>query len=148
MRDAETGAGIKRYEVQILTIDLDTGELKALPQRRLMHDEYLNISLDVNVKAQKISIIADGYEPFESRMFRAEERAVYDYEVNLIPAKVPVEVPKATVLQANGEPLVGAGFTALSPTWVWRSGMAKFLSVVTTLTGCLPTPRAGSPSRG
>src|SRR5262249_16387609 len=67
----------------------------------------LNVNLPVTADAYKIRLVAEGYAPFVSRVFRRDEAAVYDYDINLPPAEPGAEVV-ATVLRPDGQPLVGA----------------------------------------
>jgi beta-lactamase regulating signal transducer with metallopeptidase domain/protocatechuate 3,4-dioxygenase beta subunit len=111
--DAETRKPVESATLEYAPIDPKTGEVAswtAMPRVGRGIRVYrgdLRVNIPVAADAYKIRILAEGYEPFVSRVFRRDAIAVYDYDVNLTPAR-PGEVPVATVLRADGKPLIGA----------------------------------------
>jgi beta-lactamase regulating signal transducer with metallopeptidase domain/protocatechuate 3,4-dioxygenase beta subunit len=156
--DAETGKRIENAEVEYAAVDPKTGDVAnwaAAPSagsRVWVYQGDLNVNIPLTADAYKIRLVAEGFEPFVSRVFRREETAVYDYDINLTPAK-PGAGPVATALRPDGKPLVGARVyrgvlnennLSLQDGGV-RTGRDSGREVRTALDGSFPVPSLAKP---
>lgn len=119
VRDAETKKSIGPAQAEIAEADPESGEVKEWKGfndgigQVWAGDGYLNASIAAVAPAYRVRVLADGYEPFVSRVFKSEERTVYDYDVVLKP--VANDGSKVTVRKADGSPLVGARVHVIGP---------------------------------
>ena len=112
VRDATTRLRIERARVEYGDVVPATGEVAqwntGLGGRSQVSNGSLNAEIPVfDADFYKLRISADGYEPFVSRAFRREERAVLNYDVTLVPLRGSGR--SATAIRPDGRPLVGAG---------------------------------------
>ncbi|WP_165226225.1 carboxypeptidase regulatory-like domain-containing protein [Aquisphaera insulae] len=111
VRDAETNKRIDRAKVEFAAVNLGHEEEPvwgALPRTSVgVVDGMLNVHLPATAVAYRLRILADGFEPFVSRVFRSDEIEVSDYEILLSPAR-PGTAPTARAIRPDGKPLVGA----------------------------------------
>ena len=107
--DAETKKPVERALVEYAVVDPRTREAAAwiALSSAWVSQGHLSVNIQAASDAYKIRIVAEGYEPFVSRVFRRQETAIYDYTINLSPSR-PGVAPFATVLRPDGKPLVGA----------------------------------------
>ncbi len=111
--DAETKKRVERAAIEYGEADPKTGDVAkwvAMPSTGIgvvVFKGDLNLNIPVAADAYRFRLVAEGYEPFVSRVIRRDETAVYDYDINLAPIKPGAE-PVATVLRPDGKPLVGA----------------------------------------
>jgi RNA polymerase sigma factor (sigma-70 family) len=112
VRDAETDARIEVATVELGAVDPETGEVSKWTGRREagsgvgVYKGELSINFPVEAESYKLRIVAEGYAPFISRAFRRDERAVFDYDIKLAPARP--EGPVAAVIRPDGQPLARA----------------------------------------
>jgi len=111
VRDAETKKGVARAEIEFGAVDPKTGEVttwQPAPSigRTMISEGWLYADILLGADAYKLRITGEGYEPFVSRAFRREEKAVLNYDVTLVPGR-PAG-PLATALRPDGRPLGGA----------------------------------------
>jgi beta-lactamase regulating signal transducer with metallopeptidase domain/protocatechuate 3,4-dioxygenase beta subunit/peroxiredoxin len=117
IRDASTGKPIDQARVEVGVVVPGTGQVSWDTKPRFFSFQgRLQASLDAeNAKEFRLRIKAKGYEPFESRVFRAEEVQV-EYDVKLKPSEAPQGVAiSGVVLRPDGRPLEGAEIAVTYP---------------------------------
>ncbi|MFO0891524.1 MAG: carboxypeptidase regulatory-like domain-containing protein [Isosphaeraceae bacterium] len=110
-RDAKTGKPIDKADVKVGTADPKTGEVAWAAKLGVFASQgYLQADVDVEQAPEfRLRFRAKGYEPFESRLFRGDERQV-EYDVTLTPLDRPEVAPvvEGQVRRPDGIPLTGA----------------------------------------
>jgi beta-lactamase regulating signal transducer with metallopeptidase domain/protocatechuate 3,4-dioxygenase beta subunit/peroxiredoxin len=125
IRDAATGKAIDQAQVDVGVPDAKTGELQWGKQQQTFASQgYLQASIDAERMPEfRLRIRAEGYEPFESRVFRSDEGQV-EYDVSMKKTDKPQgTVVSGTVLRPDGKPLEGAEVAITYPMTGGRDGM-------------------------
>jgi len=110
VRNASTGKPVEQAQVDVGVRGAETGRLEWRRDTRCFaYQGRLQANVDVEAVPEfRLRIRAKGYEPFESRVFRAGEGQV-EYYVSLKPSDASQGiVVSGTVLRPDGGPLVGA----------------------------------------
>lgn len=117
VRDAEMKKSVERARVEFGVVDPATGEVsKWLPtpaNSLMVYQGSLQAEVAAEADAYKIRITAEGYEPFDSRTFRRDERVVRGYDVELVPGRAAG--PLAMTVRPDGRPLAGARIVQARP---------------------------------
>ena len=111
IRDAETKKGVTSGEIEVGAVDPKTGQVATWRPAStvgggMISDGYLGANIAFEADAYQLRITSEGYEPFVSRAFRREEKAIGNYDVTLVPGRAAG--PLATALRPDGRPLAGA----------------------------------------
>ena len=117
IRDAATAKPIDQTQVEVGVPDPKTGEVRwANNPRVFAFQGRLQASIDVEQSPDvRLRIRAKGYEPFESRTFRSDEKQV-EYDVELKKTDQPQgAVTAGTVRRPDGKPLAGAEVAVTYP---------------------------------
>jgi beta-lactamase regulating signal transducer with metallopeptidase domain len=111
--DAETKKGVEAATVEYGAVEPKTGDVPkwtGLPTPGAsggVHQGRFNVDIPVTAAGYRLRVVAEGYQPFVSRVFRRDEAVIRGYDITLIPAG-PGGTPVATALRPDGKPLVGA----------------------------------------
>ncbi|QEH36715.1 Regulatory protein BlaR1 [Aquisphaera giovannonii] len=155
--DAETKKRISSAKVEFASAAPGNEEepaWTALPPNAVgVHEGRLDAHFPVSSDAYRIRILAEGFEPFVSRVLRRDELVISDYDVRLSPLK-PGATPTAKALRPDGKPLVGARVyrgvineSSLSvQDGVVQSGTSSGREILTAADGSFPFQPVGSPS--
>lgn len=117
VRDAATNKAVDQARVEVGVPDPKTGRFR-WGDRPTVFAIQGRLQADVGVEETpefRLRLTARGYEPFESRTFRSDERQV-EYDVAMKKSDRPQGVPVAgTVLRPDGTPLAGADVAIAYP---------------------------------
>ena len=125
VRDAATGKAIDEAEVDVGVADAKTGEVRwGKGEQTFATQGYLQASVDAERSSEfRLRIQANGYEPFESRVFRSDEGQV-EYDVSLKKTDKPQgTVVSGVVVRPDGKPLAGAEVAITYPMTGGRDGL-------------------------
>ena len=125
IRDAATSKRVDEAQVEVGVPDAKTKETRwAENIRAFANQGFLQADIDVEETPEfRFRIAANGYEPFESRVFRSDEGQV-EYDVSLKKTDKPQgTVVSGTVVRSDGKPLAGAEVAITYPMTGGQNGL-------------------------